>query len=105
MVRIHGVHFFLLGREGREDVGADTVVEDVIAGTMGSDISVLRRKKERDGGELRTGERGSGGRFIIFLGKMSNKFVERCPSGTGHLVGPWVSSTTRTYTYRHVLCT
>jgi hypothetical protein len=35
----------LLGREGREDVGADTVVEDVIAGKMGSDISV------QDGGE------------------------------------------------------
>ena len=48
----------MLGREGREDVGADTVVEDVIAGKMGSDISVLRRKKERDG-ELRTEE----GRF------------------------------------------
>ena len=77
----------MLGREGREDVGADTVVEDVISGKMGSDISVLRRKKERDG-ELRTDARGSGSRFIICSQKMPFKFVERCPSGTGHLVGP-----------------
>ena len=46
-------------------------------------------KKERDGGEFRTGERGSGGRFIICSWENAiNKFVERCPSGTGHLVGP-----------------